>query len=191
MKIAEEKSLSRKRLLQKIGSYNLEELQRMSKGVAKSLQNLPVYKQADCIMFYYPLKREVNLLGIIKEALKQKRVCFPVIDLKEDDLIPYEVKDLVEDFVKGPLEIMQPDRERAREVALQDIDVVIVPGLAFDREKNRLGRGKGFYDRFFKKMDKKTRKLGVAFDFQLITYLPTHPPQDEKVDLVVTESSCV
>ena len=142
-------------------------------------------------MFYYPLKREVNLLGAIREALKQKRVCFPVIDLKEGNLIPYEVKDLAKDLVKGPLEIMQPDRERAREVELRDIDVVIVPGLAFDRKKNRLGRGKGFYDRFLKRLDKKTRRVGVAFDFQLIPSVPAHPPQDEKVDLVVTESTCI
>lgn len=142
-------------------------------------------------MFYYPLKREVNLLGAIREALKQKRVCFPVVDLKEGDLIPYQVKDLVKDFVKGPLEIMQPDKEKATEVELQDIEVVIVPGLAFDREKNRLGRGKGFYDRFLKRLDKKTRKLGVGFDFQLITSIPTDPPRDEKVDLVVTESTRV
>jgi len=166
-------------------------LQRRSENVARNLQNLPLYKQADCVMFYYPLKREVNLLGVIREALKQKRVCFPVIDLKEGNLIPYEVKDLAKDLVKGPLEIMQPDRERAREVELQALDVVIVPGLAFDREKNRLGRGKGFYDRFLKRLDKKTRIVGVAFDFQLIPSIPAHPPRDEKVDLVVTESTCI
>lgn len=186
-----DKSLLRKRLLRETGSYNLEELRQRSENVARNLQGLPLYKGADCVMFYYPLKREVNLLGTIREALKQKRVCFPVIDLEKGDLIPYEVKDLAKDFVKGPLEIMQPDTERAREVELQDIDVVIVPGLAFDRKKNRLGRGKGFYDRFLRKLDKKTGRVGVAFDFQLIPSIPTHPPRDEKVDLVVTESTRV
>ena len=186
-----EKSLLRKRLLEETSSYNLEELQRRSESVARNLQNLPLYKEANCVMFYYPLKREVNLLGAIREALKQKRVCFPVVDLKEGSLIPYEVKDLAKDLVKGPLEIMQPDRERAKEVELRALDVVIVPGLAFDRKKSRLGRGKGFYDRFLKRLDKKTRKVGVAFDFQLIPSVPTHPPRDEKVDLVVTESACI
>ncbi len=142
-------------------------------------------------MFYYPLETEVNLLGIIRGALRQKRVCFPVIDLENGDLIPYEINDLNKDFAIGPWGIMQPSEERARKTELQDIDLVVVPGVAFDKAKNRLGRGKGFYDKFLQKLGEKTAKVGIAFDFQVIRHVPSYPHKYEKVDALVTENFCI
>jgi len=65
---------------------------------------------------------------------------------------------------------------------------VVVPGLAFDKTKNRLGRGKGFYDKFLRKLGEKTVNVGVAFDFQVIRHVPSYPDKYEKVDALVTES---
>jgi len=191
MDIQEQKNILRRELLQKIRSYSPEELARRSKNVTQNLKTLPQYKQANCIMFYYPLETEVNLLGTIREALRQKRVCFPVIDLKNGDLIPYEINDLNKDFATGPWGITQPSKERARKTELQDIDLVVVPGVAFDKTKNRLGRGKGFYDKFLQKLGGKTANVGIAFDFQVIRHVPSYPHKYEKVDALVTESFCI
>ena len=73
-------------------------------------------------------------------------------------------------------------------IDIEEIDMIIVPGLAFDREKNRLGRGAGFYDRFLKRINPPTKKIGIAFEFQVLENLPIHPPVDEKVDTVVSEN---
>ncbi|OQX79861.1 MAG: 5-formyltetrahydrofolate cyclo-ligase [Candidatus Omnitrophica bacterium 4484_70.1] len=188
-KVDEEKESLRREILKKFSSFSDEELKRRSKNVERNLQNLLVYKEARCILAYYPLRKEVNILGILKEALEKKQVCFPVIDWEKEEIVPYQVKDLRRDFVRGRMGIKEPDISKTREVELERVDVVIVPGLAFDKRKNRLGRGKGFYDRFLKRLEEKTKKVGVIFDFQLLESLPFNFPQDEKVDLIVTESS--
>jgi 5-formyltetrahydrofolate cyclo-ligase len=186
-----EKSELRQKLLAKLLSLTKEELKRRSENVERILSELPLYKEAQVVMVYYPLKGEVNVLEMIRKALGLKRFCFPVMDLAKKELYSFEVQNLTEDFVKGPFGVMQPDIGKTKEVDIKEIDMVIVPGLAFDRQKNRLGRGAGFYDRFLKRITPPTKKVGVAFDFQIIEDLPVHFPFDEKVDIVVSENSVI
>jgi 5-formyltetrahydrofolate cyclo-ligase len=86
---------------------------------------------------------------------------------------------------------MEPDPDTREGVDLRKIDLIIVPGLGFDRGKNRLGRGEGFYDRFLKTVKPPTIKVGVAFDCQIQDALPHNPAWDEKVDLIVGETSII
>ncbi|MBU1122508.1 MAG: 5-formyltetrahydrofolate cyclo-ligase [Candidatus Omnitrophica bacterium] len=181
----------RAKLLEKLLFLTQEEIKRRSGHVEKILSRLPIYKNAKIILAYYPLKGEVNVLEMIRKALGVKRVCFPVMDLKKKDLRVFEVSNLDEDFVPGPYRVMQPDIKRTKELASSDIDMVIVPGLAFDLHRNRLGRGAGFYDRFIKRLNSSTKTVGVAFNFQILENLPVHPSYDEKVDIVVSEKSVV
>jgi 5-formyltetrahydrofolate cyclo-ligase len=178
----------REQLLERLLSLTKEELKRRSKNVERLLSSLPIYKKAKVVMAYYPLKGEVDVLEMIGKDLKTKRFCFPVVNLEKKELEICEVKDLGEDFVSGPFGVRQPDRKRTKKIDIEEIDMIIVPGLAFDREKNRLGRGAGFYDRFLKRINPPTKKIGIAFEFQVLENLPIHPPVDEKVDTVVSEN---
>ncbi|MDD5070554.1 MAG: 5-formyltetrahydrofolate cyclo-ligase [Candidatus Omnitrophica bacterium] len=182
----EEKNTLRKELLKKLLSLTQGEIRRRSDDVGKILSNLPIYKQAKCVMAYYPLKGEVDLLDMLRKS-KDKMICFPVVDMISKELAVFAVKDFDCDFVLGPLGVRQPDTDKATQVDRNDIDVVIIPGIAFDKNKNRLGRGGGFYDRFIKTLPNKATKIGVAFDFQLLENLPACPPFDEAVDTVISE----
>lgn len=185
-----EKQDIRKQLLDKLLSLTQEELKRGSANVIRILSQLPIYKNAHVIMAYFPLKGEVDTLEMVRKEL-EKRFCFPVMDLEKKDLKAFEVKNLDSDFVRGPYGIKQPYTKMTREVNINDIDIVIVPGLAFDYQRNRLGRGGGFYDRFLKKLSPPTKKVGIAFDFQILERLPTNLTFDERVDLVVSEHSVI
>ncbi|MCK4810299.1 MAG: 5-formyltetrahydrofolate cyclo-ligase [Candidatus Omnitrophica bacterium] len=187
MVIMKEKEIIRKKLLERLLSLTIKELERRSKNVGKKIQKLSEYIDAKCVMVYYPLKGEVNILGIVRKTLNKKRVCFPLI--KDRDLVPYRVKDLEKDFIRGPLGVRQPNPELTEEVKLEDLDLVIVPGLAFDYSGHRLGRGAGFYDRFLKKLPEKTKIVGVAFNLQILENLPHKFLQDEKVDILITDTS--
>lgn len=185
--IMEKKEL-RKTLLGKLLSLTKEELKRRSENVEKLLSGLPIYKESKVIMAYYPLKGEVDVLGMMRKAHAQgKRFCFPVMDLETSGLRAFEVKNFDDDFSVGPFKVTEPDTEKTGEVDIEEIDMLIVPGLAFDYQKNRLGRGEGFYDRFLKRIKPPTIVVGIAFDFQILKRLPTHHPTDEKVDIVVSE----
>jgi len=177
-----EKEELRKVLLKKLLSLTKKEVAEKSREIQKNLKKLLLYKKAKKIMIYYPLKGEVDLLDMVRKA--EKNFYFPKI--KGKNLVPYLIKDLEKDFEKGKFGVKEPIEERCERVKEEDLDLIIVPGLAFDYQKNRLGRGAGFYDRFLKKI-KKT-KVGVAFDFQVVKNLP-YLSHDEKVDILVTETN--
>jgi len=188
--IKNNKEKLRKLLLGQLLSLTSEETIRRSKNVEKNISDLPIYKNAKTIMAYYPLKGEVSVLGIIKKALGEKKICFPVIDSESNNLIPYCIRDLERDFTRGPYGVMQPDTGSTERIDLKEIDLVLTPGIAYDRNKNRLGRGAGFYDRFIAELGSNTKKIGVAFDFQILDDLPVNVPHDRQVDMIVTETDC-
>ncbi len=188
MVASREKKEIRTELLKRLLSLTQEELKRRSRNVEHRLSDLPIYSQAKTVMAYYPLKGEVDILTLIRKDVESKQFCFPVMDLKAKSLRAFAVRDLDRDFVPGPFGVMEPDTRKAKEVDLREIDLVLVPGLGFDRQRNRLGRGGGFYDRFLKVIPSSVKKAGVAFEFQVREDLPIHPPLDQKVDVVVSEN---
>jgi 5-formyltetrahydrofolate cyclo-ligase len=182
------KSQTRQALLARLLSLTGEEIKKRSAYIKKLLANLPIYKEAKVVMAYFPLKGEVDLLGLIKDGRASKRFCFPVMNLKDNSLRVFEVDDLSGQFVSGPHGVMEPDVNVCKNVRLEEIDLILVPGIGFDKERNRLGRGAGFYDRFLKNNSLSAKKVGVAFDFQLINDLPCDPVFDVKLDMVVSEN---
>ncbi len=185
--IANHKEGLRKQLLEKLLSLTQAEIKRRSKNVEQSILNWFLYRESKVIMVYYPLKGEVDLLGMVRKVLGKKEVCFPVIDLKNSSIVPYKIEDMDSDFVSGAYGIKEPNISITNKCLLSSIDIVFVPGLAFDIQRNRLGRGKGFYDRFIETLGDHTKTVGVAFDFQVVKNLPVSIPQDQRLDFVVTE----
>ncbi|MDO8525168.1 MAG: 5-formyltetrahydrofolate cyclo-ligase [Candidatus Omnitrophota bacterium] len=165
----------------KIRSYIKEKLNSRSElekteksGIIKNkLFNEEVFKKASVVMFYVSLKDEVNTLSMIDEAIGiGKRVCVPVIIKEEKRLIAGEIKDSMADLKRQHFGIYQPIKGRVKEVPLEDIDLIVVPGIAFDKKNFRLGRGHGYYDRFLSALPDHTRTIGLAFDFQVVEDLP-------------------
>ena len=187
MVLEREKHQIRKELLKRLLSLTKEEIKRRSKNVENKLSELPIYKTAKVIMVYYPLSGEVDILDKIRRDTGNKRFCFPVMDLKAKNLRIFECANLDGDFILGPWAVMQPDTKKTKEVDIKEIDMVIVPGLAFDRQRNRLGRGAGFYDRFLKNITPPAKKVGIAFEFQILENLPANLSWDQKVDTIVSE----
>jgi len=185
------KSQLRKRMLAKAASLTEDEAIRRSKNAEIRLSKLSLYKEAKTIVFYYPIKGELDLRRMLRKALVKKKVCLPFTDLANKRLRIYHVQDLDRDLAKGTFGIKEPRGEKIKEVDVREIDLVIVPGLAFDRQKNRLGRGGGFYDRFLKEIPDSAKKIGAAFDFQVTESLPVNLSQDQKVDLIVTDSRVI
>ncbi len=178
----------RQKLLKQLLSLTNAEIKRRSKNVIDRLSALPIYREARKVMAYYPLKGEVDILEMVRKAIKTKRFFFPVTDKEAKELKIYEVKDLEADFVRGPWGVREPDIRKTTKCDSGDIDMVIVPGLSFDYQHNRLGRGAGFYDRFLQGLTPSIKKVGIAFDLQIVKSLPTHLSLDQKVDIVVSES---
>lgn len=155
-----------------------EALVQMSLPTVERVTANPEYQKAGRVMLYYPLWDEVDTRPLITRALDDgKRVILPTV--VGDDIIPVEVTRQTV-WVKGPFDIMEPVAERYNE----DIDFILVPGVAFDMNLNRLGRGKGYYDRFLAQHADAYR-LGICFGFQVLPEIPTEPFDFKMNELLV------
>ncbi len=173
---------------QLLGSQSSEARRERSLRIQKKLFLLARFKKAQCICFYVSLPSEVDTTGMIDEALKQgKRVLVPLANLENKELSLYEIKSRTRDLKKGAQGVMEPRVDKTRLVRLEEAECLVVPGAAFDKKNHRLGRGKGYYDRFLKKFGPKVLKIGLAFSFQVVSRVPTED-HDASVDKVLTDS---
>ncbi|MCM8792392.1 MAG: 5-formyltetrahydrofolate cyclo-ligase [Candidatus Omnitrophica bacterium] len=172
----------RSKILSILRSQREEERLKKSRIIKNKLFRLDVFKKAKRIMFYLAYDGEVETKEMIAEAIKRgKIIAVPVCRKKEKKIIPCKIG-LNTRFKKGPYGIKKPCKEVP--LSVKNLDLVVVPGVAFDREGRRLGRGKGYYDYFLKTLPKKTVSLGLAFDFQLVPRVPVLP-QDVPVSKVL------
>ncbi len=165
-----------------------KETELKSQRVAARLCRLPEYGRSRCIMLYWSCHNEVQTHELVQRALREgKRVALPRCNVERGEIYPYEVKDISCDLETGPFGIAQPKEDAGGLVELSEIEICVVPGIAFDREGNRVGRGLGFYDRFLHRLDKNTERIGVAYAFQIVDKIyPTD--EDASVNKVVTEN---
>ena len=176
----------RKEIFNKLRKQNKEERALKSKAIEKRLFSSKGFSKASVVMFYVSREEEVDTHHMIEETLRNgKRVVIPFSVIETNQIIASELINLKEDLELGPYGIYQPKKTALRKIPLEKIDLVIVPGVAFDGENNRLGRGKGYYDRFLKKLPPETITIGLCFDFQLIDYLPKDS-HDFPVSRVIT-----
>jgi 5-formyltetrahydrofolate cyclo-ligase len=141
--------------------------------IAEQFWQLPVIQKARSILFYASMPGEVDTLAMIEKAIfLGKRVSLPIVEHNQRKLIPTVISSM-EDVHKTKHGVLEPHYDPDRELGFKDIDAVIVPGLAFDKKFNRLGRGAGYYDRFLSTLPKTVTTVGLAFDFQLTESLPS------------------
>lgn len=167
----------RKKMLEKRMSIEAKEHDELSKKIMEKLKKMRKFIEAEVIMGYYPIKNEVNILSLLEEISNSKVVLLPKVEGKE--IIPLRVRSLG-DLKIGKFGIPIPREEEKYE---GKIDLILVPGLAFDLKLRRLGYGFGYYDRFLK-LKKEAFKIGLAFDFQIVEEIPS---EDSKLDMIITE----
>jgi len=161
----------RSKILLRLKTQKEEDRNRKSNLITRKLLRNKVFKKAKIVMFYIAFGGEVNTEEMIREAKKiGKLVCVPVCRKDRETMQPAIFEDHAK-LKKGPYGVLEPVTQV--QVKPEDLDLIIVPGLAFDKKGNRLGRGKGCYDRFLSTLSEKTPSIGLAFDFQLLPLIPT------------------
>lgn len=160
--------------------FSQQQLAELSLSVINRLMASPKMKEAKTVLMYYSLDDEVNTHDVVDTVLKQgKTVLLPkVISETEMELRRYTGP---QDLQDGFFNIMEPSGELFENYA--DIDLAVIPGMAFDSQNNRLGRGKGYYDRMLPKLVN-TYKIGVCFDFQHLPGIPADE-NDIKMDEII------
>ncbi len=141
-----------------------------------------VIKEAKTVMMYVSSFKEPETLPIIEQLLADgKRVVLPISVTDTNTIVPTYIEDISE-LKKGAYGILEP--QIIRPADKKDIDVVVVPGIAFDMHRNRLGFGKGYYDKFLDGI--KAYIIALCYDFQIVQSLPVSD-NDVPMDLILTE----
>lgn len=162
-----DKNALRKEIRSRKKSYSQEQLLEKSESILRKLELHPLFQQANRVMLYASLPDEVQTLAFIEKWQKTKTVILPTV--VGDDIIPVQ-SSADAAMQEGDFHILEPQNTPYT----GDFDLIVVPGMAFDRQGSRLGRGKGFYDRFLAKHPK-TPTIGLCFDFQVVEYIPKEP----------------
>lgn len=180
------KSEIRKEIKERLKNQNEAERRKNSLVIKKKLFNLPEFKKANVVMFYVSTEFEVDTRDMIDDALATGKVtAVPYVIAEEKRMTPSLIKDK-KVLVKGPYGIYQPREDSYIPVTSSEIDLVVVPGVAFTRDGARLGRGGGFYDRFLKDLPENTQTIGIAFGLQVVSGLP-QSERDIPVKKLITE----
>lgn len=147
----------------------------------RRLEETAAFIMSNNILMYHSLPDELSTHNFLRKWHDRKRFFLPRVNGVNLEILPYEETRL--EF--GAFHIEEPTGDNV--VSADEIELVIVPGVAFDRKGNRLGRGKGFYDRLLNST--KAAKIGVAYDFQIVDEMPTEP-HDVSMDMVISPNSC-
>lgn len=151
------------------------------------LCRVPEYKKSTVLLFYASFDGEVDTFEMMKQAKENgKKISLPRVIKETNTFVPYMVESLESDLEDGPYGIKQPKGKGHNRLKPEDIDLVIVPGVAFDKSGHRLGRGGGYYDRYLKSLPSHTPTIGLAFDFQIVDYIPAIGTHDIQVSRLIT-----
>ena len=184
--ILEKKDAIRRDMLSRLKSQPPGDRNTKSLRIKELALRSPFFMKAEVILFYAATSFEVDTRPLILECIKMgKRAALPVTDTSRKKLVPVVI-DNMESLAKSSLGIMEPAREEEKILSPESLDLIVVPGIAFDKSGNRLGRGAGYYDRFLADLPANTVKVGLAFDFQMIDAVPAVPGLDIRLDFVIS-----
>lgn len=156
----------------------MEERQAQSKDICERLMQTEQWKEAQIVLLYHALPDEVNTEMLL--STKGKHILLPVV--VGDDL---ELREYCGTTHEGAFHIQEPVGELF--VDCESIDLAIIPGMAFDHEGHRLGRGKGYYDHLLPRLTKAYR-IGICFPFQILEYIPSEAHDIPMHEVITTRS---
>lgn len=180
----------RSRLLSQRDGIEATRKKRKEAAIKKRLFALSHFKRAEKILFYASFRSEVDTFKCMQSTLNNGRlIVLPVVDETHKKLRLYKVKDISE-LHTGYMGIPEPIAERKRKIGVKGIDVVIIPGIGFDMQGNRLGYGAGYYDRLLSVSREHITSIALSFEEQIVERVPSEP-HDIRVDMIVTDSRLI
>ncbi|WP_275096867.1 5-formyltetrahydrofolate cyclo-ligase [Sedimenticola hydrogenitrophicus] len=165
-------------------ALDAQSYQEHSRAVMQRLLDNGFLDEVKSVHLYYAIYNEVNTLELIEELWRRDiQVVMPRTDLKNHKLDNYQVTSFDQFEERTAFNLLEPKQSLPRHE--EDCDLILVPGLVFDHNLNRIGYGGGFYDRFLARSN--GRKVAIAYDFQVRESIPSEP-HDIRMDQIVTDT---
>jgi len=182
------KNVIRQKVLNMRGSMPREEVLEKSAKIHQKLFETQHYQSAATIMTYVDFQNEVETRSIIARAFQEgKNVAVPICG-SNYTLLPIKIESF-EDLEPGTMGILEPKKTK-NIIDVKKLDLVLVPGIAFDRKGNRLGYGLAYYDRFLNSLSPATITIALAYSFQIFPTIPQEE-HDHRVNIIITENELI
>lgn len=184
----EEKKRLRKEILQRMNALSEEQYTTLSAKIVDSLYKQREWIEAKTIGITLSMEREVNTYAIIEKAWEEgKAIVVPKCN-RETRTMTFRQITNFEQLETVYMNLREPDPSITEEVSAEEIDLLLVPGVAFTRKGDRVGYGGGYYDRYLVNYKEKT--LSLVFDFQIVSHIPVEP-FDKTVQKIITEKETI
>ena len=171
------KKILRQEIKERVSSLSPNERKESEKRILEQLENNPFFQKAKSVLLFWSLPDEIDTHSFVKKWARQKQLFLPVIQDGKMYIKPYTDE---KDMAEGSFKILEPQTLLFGDI--NQIDVFVIPAVAFDKQNNRLGRGKGFYDKLLCLVS--AYKIGIAYPEQIVDVIPTEK-HDIKMDIIL------
>ncbi|MEW6259614.1 MAG: 5-formyltetrahydrofolate cyclo-ligase [Thermodesulfobacteriota bacterium] len=167
------------------------EVQARSRSITGKLYEFANFFEAQVVLLFIDRKYDIDMVPVMQHCIQNsKTVLLPVFDPPKHKARLFRVSNPRRELIKGLSGMIEPNPAKCKEIALDHVDVAILPGLAFDEKGGRLGYGEGRYDRLIARLPITTRKVAVAFEDKIVAHVPMES-HDRYVDIILTDKRTI
>ena len=181
----------RSQVEEKLDALSKKEIMAKYGSIEEQLFDFANFREAEVMLLYINHPHEMDTRNILKRCSEAtKNIVLPLFRSETNGTKLYKVTNIDTDLRPGPFNILEPDPDRCKPVPIDDIDIAIIPGIAFDEKGGRLGIGSGRYDRIMSRLPITARKIACALEDQMTQQVPMES-HDKYVDIIITDKRII
>lgn len=178
-------------IAQALGQFSAEEIEAKRREIVEKLFDFANFKESKAVLFYIDKETEIPTREILERSMESKKmVILPAFDVEKQKVALMKVDSLETGLVKGPKGIEEPNPAKCKVFSVDQIDIAIIPGFAFDEKGGRIGADEGFYDKLIAKLPATTRKIAIAYEEQVVPQIPM-TSRNKHIDIVITDKRII
>lgn len=168
-----------------------EELYTKYGKIEQRLFDFANFMEAQLAFLYTPVSSEIPTEGIIKKALQiEKGIALPVFTDSKNAINLYKISNYNKDLIRNANDVLEPDVDRCKKISLDEINIAIIPGLAFDDKGGRIGLGTNFYNKLITRLPETCRKVALAYEEQIVDQIQMES-RKYTVDIIITDQRVI
>jgi len=176
---------------EKLSMLTIEERAAKQKAVESNFLTFANFLEAELVLLYIQRSSELPTEKIIRTSLDvRKGIVLPAYSESRHSITLLRINNYDSDIIKTDSDIMEPDPSVCKKIPLDQIDVALIPGLAFDEKGGRIGFGDGFYNRLISKLPETTRKIAIAFEEQIADHIQMES-RKYNLDIIITDKRTI
>jgi 5-formyltetrahydrofolate cyclo-ligase len=176
---------------ERMNALSPEQIEEKYNIIENKLFEFANFLEAHQVFLYPPGSKEIPTEKIIRKAMEiQKSIILPVFTDVKNTFLLYKISHFDKDLVTNAHDMLEPNPERCKKIALDDVDIAIIPGLAFDDKGGRMGFGNNYYSKLITKLPETCRKVALAYEEQIVDQIQMES-RKYTVDIIITDARVI